>query len=124
MYKDINGYRLKPVSPRMFRYDIEGHHDTLWENEKGVRYYLATNIVKNTSFYNKLVGNYTTINYRVKKVKPTDKLISRETLDKEYEVRKQFEECQKKNCANKGLRGQERDKCIRKCKKDEKFVRL
>jgi hypothetical protein len=46
MYKDINGYRLKPVSPRMFRYDIEGHHDTLWENEKGVRYYLATNIVK------------------------------------------------------------------------------
>lgn len=68
MYEDINGYRLKPVSPKMFRYDIEGHHDTLWENEKGVRYYLATNIVKNTSFYNKLVGNYTTINYRVKKV--------------------------------------------------------
>jgi hypothetical protein len=119
MYEDINGYRLKPVSPKMFRYDIEGHHDTLWENEKGVRYYLATNIVKNTSFYNKLVGNYTTINYRVKKVKPTDKLISGETLDKQWELRKnkrkQDEECQKKNCTNKGLRGEERYKCLRKC---------
>lgn len=69
--------------------------NTLWENEKGVRYYLATNIVK--------------------KVKQTDRLISGETLDKQWELRKKIKENKLKNCTNKGLRGKERYKCLRKC---------
>lgn len=76
MYKEINGMRLKPVSPKMFVQEYSGAHGKhiLYENEKGVRYYIKYNLYTN--------------NPRTIKV-THEKIISQETIKKRDDILKQ-----------------------------------
>jgi len=97
---------LKPARPKMLVDFTTAHKPLVYTNEKGVLYYTLTNMY---------TGN-------IRSIKITnEKLITEKELhikeNKNRQRMRQYEECKKNNCTNKGLRGKERIKCMNKCPK-------